>query len=112
MKTELGIGEVLVKEGRANLQRGLETVGGWLYLTSDRLIFESHRFNVQRGPRCISLRDVVSVRKCWTRFLGLVPVFPNSLCIETAGGDAAQIVVGDRMTWLDAIETTMRTKVS
>ena len=36
MKTPLLPGETPVKDGAANLQRGLETVGGRLYLTNQR----------------------------------------------------------------------------
>jgi hypothetical protein len=32
MKTKLNIDEILIKKGGANLQKGLETVGGHLYL--------------------------------------------------------------------------------
>src|SRR5215470_6508505 len=38
-------GEHLLKQGPANHFRGLEGVGGWLYLTDKRLLFRSHRFN-------------------------------------------------------------------
>src|SRR5262245_9762271 len=37
MKTPLLADETPVKDGAANMQRGLETVGGWLYLTDMRL---------------------------------------------------------------------------
>ena len=48
MKTELNPNEALIKKGGANLQKGAESVGGYLYLTDQRLIFEkareSHRY--------------------------------------------------------------------
>ena len=46
MKFELRQGEQIIKEGKANLQREWETVGGKLYLTNQRLIFEAHKLNV------------------------------------------------------------------
>ncbi len=46
MKTQLNINEEIIKKGGANLQKGIEAVGGFLYLTNERLIFESHKFNV------------------------------------------------------------------
>lgn len=48
MRMPLLSGEQLIKEGFANLQRGWEALGGRLYLTNQRLIFESHPFNIQR----------------------------------------------------------------
>jgi hypothetical protein len=112
MATQLQAGETLVREGPANLQRGVETVGGRLYLTSARLVFESHRFNVQKGPTSVSLRDVVGVRKCWTKFLGVLPLFPNSVALETTGGETLRIVVAGRASWIGAIETARSQHVS
>lgn len=58
MNTELRYDENLIRDGAANLQRGIETVGGWLYLTTRRLVFEAHALNVQSGATVIPLRDV------------------------------------------------------
>ena len=95
--------EVLVKESRANLQRGVESVGGHLYLTNRRLIFESHRFNVQRGATEIPLSDVAEIRKVWTKFLGVIPTAPNSIALTTAGGQEHRIVCNKRDEWIEAI---------
>ena len=59
MKTPLLPDEVLIKQGPANLQRGTETVGGRLTLTSQRLVFESHRFNLQAGAAIIPLATIM-----------------------------------------------------
>lgn len=104
-QTPLQPGEALIKESRANLQRGMESVGGHLYLTDRRLIFESHKFNVQRGPTEIALADVADVRKAWTKFLGVIPLAPNSIAITTAGGQDQRIVCNKRGEWLDAIRS-------
>ena len=42
MKIDLQPNEKLIKESGANLQRGAETVGGKLFLTNDRLYFDTH----------------------------------------------------------------------
>src|SRR6187455_2813762 len=81
VKTPLLSGETPVKDGGANLQRGVETVGGWLYLTNQRVVFESHAFNVQTGVTEIPLASISGIRKCWTKFLNLIPLFPNSFGI-------------------------------
>lgn len=103
METQLQAGEALLKQGRANLQRGLETVGGRLYLTTVRLIFEPHRFNVQTGVTSVLLQEIAGVRKCWTRFLGLLPLFRNSVTVATADGKTLRLVVAGRAAWIGAI---------
>jgi hypothetical protein len=82
MKTKSLPNERTIREGRANLQRGIENVGGKLYLTSHRLIFEAHVLNTQRGPTGLSLDQISRVATCWTRFLGVVPIAPNSLAVS------------------------------
>ena len=103
MKTPLLSGETPVKDGGANLQRGVETVGGWLYLTNQRVVFESHAFNVQTGVTEIPLASISGIRKCWTKFLNLIPLFPNSFGITTKEGDEYRFVTFGRQAWLDAI---------
>lgn len=103
MKTPLLSGETPVKDGGANLQRGIETVGGWLYLTNQRVVFESHAFNVQTGVTGIPLASISGIRKCWTKFLNLIPLFPNSFGITTNEGDEYRFVAFGRQAWIDAI---------
>jgi hypothetical protein len=103
MHTDLGDGERIVRESGANLQRGIETVGGRLFLTTRRLIFEAHRFNVKTGRTVVRLRDVEDVWKCWTRLFGLVPIFPNSLAVSTAEGKTYRFVMFGRDKWVRAI---------
>jgi hypothetical protein len=108
MHTDLGGGERIVHQSGANLQRGIETVGGHLFLTTRRLIFEAHRFNVQTGRTIIPLRDVEDVWKCWTKFLGLIPIFPNSLAVETARGKTYKFVLFGRDAWIRLIRETQQ----
>lgn len=103
MKTELRPGESIVKEGAANLQRNVETVGGRLWLTSQRLIFESHRFNIQTGATVLELAAIASARPCWTKLLGLIPLVPNALAVTTGTGEEYRFVVFDRQGWAVAI---------
>jgi hypothetical protein len=103
MPTELGDGERLIRQSDANLQRGIETVGGRLFLTSRRLIFETHKLNVKTGRTVVALRDVEDVWKCWTKLFGLIPVFPNSLAVSTAQGKTYRFVMFGRDKWVRAI---------
>jgi hypothetical protein len=106
MKTRLRRDEEVIRDAAANLQRGIETVGGWLYLTTERLIFEAHAFNIQAGATIIPLRDVEDIWKTWTKFLGLLPVFPNSLAVSTAKGKTFRFVLGNRDAWISDIRET------
>lgn len=69
MEIDLRPGETILKEGPANLKRGLEVVGGRLWLTSQRLAFKSHAFNIQVGATDIERGDWATTRKVWTKLL-------------------------------------------
>ena len=103
MKTELKQNERVIKQGAANLQKGFETVGGKLYLTNQRLVFEAHQINVQGGITEIELSEVQSTQKCWTKFLGFIPLIPNSLAVNTKDGEEYRFVLFGRGAWEAAI---------
>jgi hypothetical protein len=105
MKTELRQGEQVIRKGSANLQKNVETVGGKLYLTNERLIFEAHRFNVQRGVTEVELSNIDALSPSWTRQWGLLPIFPNSLAIHTKLGEEYRFVLFGRSAWAAAIES-------
>ena len=93
MKTELKQNEQIIKQGAANLQKGIETVGGKLYLTNRRLVFEAHKINIQGGNTEIELPNIHSLEKCWTKFLGFIPMMPNSLAVYTKSGKEYRFVL-------------------
>jgi hypothetical protein len=103
LQTELVPGETVLKDGRANFQRGAEAVGGRLYLTDRRLIFESHTFNIQIGTTEIPLAEIAGLRKVWTKFLGVVPIAPNSIAVTTTDGSEHRIVCPKRGEWIEAL---------
>lgn len=103
MEIEIAPNEKLIRQGAANLQRGVETVGGRLYLTDSRLVFSSHKFNVQNGRTEIPLSAVDTVRPCWTKFLGIFPLAPNSLAVN-AGSMEYRFVLFDRASWAQSIQ--------
>ena len=86
MRTEPIENEVAVKEGRANLLKGINSVGGRLYLTNLRLVFESHGFAQSKSATIIDLSSIASIQECWTRLLGIVPLVPNGIAIDTTQG--------------------------
>jgi hypothetical protein len=97
-------GEQVLKQGPANLHKNIEAVGGRLYLTNRRLVFEAHVFNVQGGVTEIELARVASTRLCWTKLFGVIPLFPNLLAVVTNDGVEHRFVLFGRKVWADAIQ--------
>jgi hypothetical protein len=110
MKLELNHGEQLVKKSGANMMRGIESVGGMLYLTDQRLVFVSHAMNIQTGSSAINLTDVVEVSKSWTKFLNAIPIMPNSISVLTHDQQIFQFVVFGRKHWITAIEAAIASR--
>jgi hypothetical protein len=104
VNTPLREKERLVKSGWANLRQKVWVTNGRLHLTTERLLFEAHVFNVQGGGQAteISVADVQSVQKCWTKQLG-IPLVPNSIMVRTTHGDEVRFVVFGRGAWAAAI---------
>lgn len=87
-------GEELLKQGGANHRRKAEGVGGYLYLTSERLLFCSHKFNLQNHELSIPLEDISSVRPRLTA--GFIP---NGLEVVWGGEKKERFVVAGRREW-------------
>ena len=109
MRTELRQGEQVIKEGASSLQKNIEIVGGKLRLTNQRLLFETHRFNVLRGVTDIELSSIQALGPCWTKLLGFLPLFPNSLAIFTLQGKEYRFVLFGRHAWAAAIKAQRET---
>ena len=100
---QLTANEKIIKSGAANFQKGIEQVGGKLYLTNYRIVFESHKLNFQSGTTQIKLEDISSVKKSWTKFLGFIPLTPNSIKISTIEVGKFRFVLYGRSKWISAI---------
>jgi GRAM domain len=104
MKTPLLAGETVIKQGGANLFKTIEAVGGKLYLTNQRLIFEAHRYNVQSGVTEIKLSEIQSTVTCWSKIFGLIPLTPNGLAVQVQGQKRDyRFVLWGRSEWCKAI---------
>lgn len=99
----LAPGETLVRSGGANMQRGAETAGGKLFLTTERLVFIAHSFNVRRGPSEVQLAVIAEVGTAWTKLLGVLPLMPNSIAVTLRDGTVHSYVVTGRGAWITAI---------
>jgi hypothetical protein len=104
-------GEAAVRDGAANHQRGLETVGGRLFLTDRRLVFESHGLNLQNAPTVIDLADVSGIEPGWTLFLGVVPLMPNALIVRLRDGTVHRFTLWGRAAWSTAIGQALKAAV-
>ncbi|MDR1797333.1 MAG: hypothetical protein LBR44_07850 [Clostridiales Family XIII bacterium] len=88
----------VVYEGAANHFVGAESVGGKLYLMQDRLVFASHKLNVQTHSLEIPLRDIADIS--FSKTLGFVP---NGMVVTLASGAREKFVVNKRQVWVDKI---------
>ena len=100
---KLSDNEEIIKKGSANLQRGIETVGGKLYLTNERLNFESHKLNIQTGNLEISLKEINSLKKSWTKLFGVIPLFPNAIKVLTKSNNEYIFTLLGRDAWISEI---------
>lgn len=95
-KIETEPDETIVFESGANHFKGAEAVGGKLYLTNKRLVFKSHKFNIQNHELSIRLLDVDKVDRYKT--LGLAN---NSLAITTVDSKIEKFVVQQPDDWVN-----------
>jgi len=91
--------ETILREGLANHFKGIEGVGGKLYLTEQRLRFVSHKLNVQTHDECYPLAEIAKVET--RRTLGIIP---NGLRITSKDGKTERFVVYGNREWVAAIE--------
>mgnify|MGYP003676261917 CR=1 FL=1 len=103
MQTTMRAGEEVIRKGRANLQRGIETAGGRLMLTNQRLVFESHKLNAQRGATDLELDQIAEVSECWTKLFGIIPLVQNSISVKATTGVELKLVLDDRAEWIQVI---------
>lgn len=94
----LGSGDGLLRSGLANHFKGIEAVGGKLFLTERRLRFVSHKLNVQRHDESWALDEIASVEP--TRTLGIIP---NGMRVTLRSGGRERFVLYERRAWVEAV---------
>lgn len=92
------VSEHLLHDGPANHFFHGEGVGGWLYLTEQRLLFRSHKINIQPHELSVPLTDIVEVRAVRT-----AKIFPNGLSLVTRHGLDERFVVENHKKWCNEI---------
>ncbi len=91
MRTILIPGETVLREGSANHFKNGEAVGGQFYLTTHRLIFESHAVNFQPHDVYYDRRDILGGKK-----VGML----TKVELQMRDGSKEQFVVFKREAWL------------
>ena len=86
--------ENVLLESLANHYKGIEAVGGKLFLTNKKLIFKSHKFNIQNHEFSISLDEIVKTDKY--KNIGI----NNGLSILCKNGKTEKIVVEEPEKWI------------
>lgn len=78
-------------QGPANHFVGVESVGGYLFVTKDKIIFKSHSFNIQNHNIEILQKNIIEVKP-----YNNLRIFPNGLEVIQKG-KTDKFVVNDRM---------------
>jgi len=94
-KIDIDADEKILFETPANHFKGIEGVGGKLYLTNRRLIFKSHKLNIQNHQLIINSSDIKQV-DIYKR-LGLVN---NGFSITTIADKTEKFVVEKVEEWI------------
>ena len=103
IKPELTENENIEIEGPANLFRGLEGVGGKLFITNKKLIFNSHKINIQKGQTDIPFENISEIIKRKTAKL-----IDNGIRIKTNDGNEFNFVVNEREQWIEKLNQKIK----
>ncbi len=91
--------ETILFEAPANHFKSIEAVGGKLYLTNSRLVFQSHKFNFQNHQLSIPLSNIAKVNRY--RALGIAN---TGLSVTTADNTIDKFVVQQREEWMKILQ--------
>lgn len=92
-------GETVILSAGANHFKGMEAVGGKLYLLNNGLHFQSHKFNLQNHSLAIALDEIQKVD-----FFNNMGIIPNGLLVMTLDGKQEKFVIQHRKSWKEEIE--------
>mgnify|MGYP000515953451 CR=1 FL=1 len=98
IKPELDAEEKIEIEGPANLFRGMEGVGGKMFLTNKKVVFKSHKINIQKGQTDILYENITEILKRKTAKL-----IDNGIRIKTKDGNQFDFVVNERENWIEKL---------
>ena len=104
---EISPNEVIIKEGGANHFKGLESVGGKLVLTDKRLLFKSHRYNVQNHQESFDLEEIENVERTKSLLF-----WKNGLQVKMADNSVEKFIVEEPGKWRDEIMELMKVSLA
>ena len=90
-------------EGPANLFRGIEGVGGRIFLTSKKVIFKSHKMNIQRGQTGIEYQNIKELVERKT-----AKIIDNGIRIVTNDSKEYDFVVNERDLWFEEMKERIK----
>lgn len=99
--------EEILFEGLANHFKKLEAVGGKIYLTNRRLVFISHKVNIQNHQLFIDLTDILFVERYKT--LGIVN---NGISVQTKEEITEKFVVNEAKELTEKLSNILSTRRS
>ena len=94
--------EKVLRFGPANHFKGLEGVGGKLFLTNKRLRFRSHKINFRNHDESYLIETIASVEPSLS--MGIVP---NGLLVHLRDGRRERFVVSGRGDWVSSIRSIL-----
>ncbi len=97
-KINIDANETIVFETGANHFKGAEGVGGKLYLTNKRLVFRSHKFNIQNHELSINISELYKVKR--HRTMGIVN---NGLSVITTYNTIERFAVQQPDNWMNQL---------
>lgn len=86
--------EEIIYDGGANHIKGKEGVGGKLFITNKRILFVSHKFNIQNGTTSINPVDVNSVDKT-----KLAKIFNSGIVLTLKDNTTYKFSVNNQEEW-------------
>ena len=90
----------------ANLFRGAESVGGAIHFEEDKLIFKSHKVNIQTGETEILYKDINSIDK--TNTLGIIP---NGMKITLENEEKYRFVLSNRENVIEFLNSKISSNI-
>ncbi|QMV44836.1 hypothetical protein FPL14_01515 [Cohnella cholangitidis] len=93
----------LLEKVAANLFRGIESVGGRLSITNERLVFEPHAINIQSNILELNVQDIVKVEK-----RNNLLVVPNGMKLTTGDGKEYKFVIWNRSKIIELLNQTIK----
>jgi hypothetical protein len=94
--------ERLLDSAGANLFRGIEAVGGWLYITSQRIFFQPHPLNIQRQLLELNISDITDAYE-----INTWKIIPNGMAVVTKSGTEYRFVVWGRARLIATIKSAV-----